>query len=70
MAKEKSLLAGVPRVPQADNSEPIRRYYPNSIEEYRYLLALGNKTRTRTEQAKKLKTTTNTRELRTSTKAW
>jgi hypothetical protein len=55
-AKEKSLLEGVPRVPQADNSEPIRRYYPNSIEEYRYLLALGNKTRSRTEQAKKLKT--------------
>ena len=55
-AKEKTLLAGVPRVPQADNSEPIRRYYPNSIEEYRYLLVLGNKTRSRTEQAKKLKT--------------
>jgi len=44
-----------PKVP-LDGMEPIRRYYPNSIEEYRYLLALGNKTRSRTEQAKKLKT--------------
>jgi len=55
-AKEKTLLEGVPRVPQAGISEPIRRYYPNSIEEYRYLLVLGNRTRSRTEQAKKLKT--------------
>jgi hypothetical protein len=44
-----------PKVP-LDGMEPIRRYYPNSIGEYRYLLTLGNKTRSRTEQAKKLKT--------------
>jgi hypothetical protein len=43
-----------PKVP-LDGMEPIRKYYTNSIEEYRYLLALGNKTRSRTNQAKKLK---------------
>ena len=48
-----------PRVPTdavgPKGIEPIRRYYTNSIEEYRYLLLLGNKTRSRTNQAKKLK---------------
>ena len=57
-AKEKSLSTGVPREPVIDvPKDPIKKIYPtNSIEEYRYLLALGNKTRSRTEQAKKLKT--------------
>ena len=48
-------LPAGPKIPPG-GIETIRRYYTNSIEEYRYLLALANRTRSRTGLPKKLKT--------------
>lgn len=57
----KSLLSDLPKVPATDvpMDNIKKKYYSNSIEEYRYLLGLANETGSRKGLAKKLKSAQN-----------